>query len=47
MLKLALSQIGPISVAVDASLESFHFYKNGKSLFKSLLGIGFMWICKN
>ena len=30
MLELALSQIGPISVCIDASLETFHFYKKGK-----------------
>ena len=38
MLKLALSQIGPISVCIDASLETFHFYKKGKSFVKSFAG---------
>ncbi|XP_012673534.3 cathepsin K-like [Clupea harengus] len=59
MLKLALSQIGPISVAVDASLESFHFYKNGiyndwqcshEHLNHAVLAVGYTtryWIVKN
>ena len=37
-LKLALSQIGPISVCIDASLETFHFYKKGTSFVKSFAG---------
>ena len=37
MLELALSQIGPISVAINVQ-SSFHFYKKGKSFVKSFAG---------
>ena len=37
MLKLALSQIGPISVAINVQ-SSFHFYKKGTSFVKSFAG---------